>query len=306
MTASPAAGRTGVRAAMAAYLRHAAADELPRIAASLTFFLTLSFAPALIVVLALLGLVGVSPHAVARLLESAASVGPQWFVQFVDAALQSVLRTRENLALLLGGIVLALWTASSYVAAFMWAAGSVTGVRETRGFFARLPQRLGLSLVLLVFIAVAAMAAVLVDPAAAWLGRLLGLGDAAVHAWSILRYPCLLAIGVLWCAILFVAAPAPRRPGLASTVVGAGVGVVVMIAASAGFSVYLSHFASYERVYGLLGAAVAALVWAWLLNIGLLMGFEVTAALERRRGRGSGQAAPPVAVDPDGSGAGGL
>ena len=38
----------------------------------------------------------------------------------------------------------------------MWAAGNVTGVRDTRGFFARLPQRLGLSLVLLVFIDVAA------------------------------------------------------------------------------------------------------------------------------------------------------
>ena len=74
-----------------------------------------------------------------------------------------------------------------------------------------------------------------------------------------------------------------------------------MIAASAGFSVYLSHFASYERVYGLLGAAIAALVWAWLLNIGLLMGFEVTAALERRRSRAragcaAGRRGPTVAA----------
>ena len=287
MTTGPATGRRGARATVVAYVRHVTADDLPKIAASLTYFLTLSFAPALIVVLALLGLVGVSPSAIARLLESAASVGPQWFVQFVDAALESVLRSGDDLALLLVGIVLALWTASSYVAAFMWAAGNVTGVRDTRGFLARLPQRLGLSLVLLVFIDVAAAAAMLVDPAAAWLGRLLGLGAAAVHAWSMLRFPCLLAGGVLWCAILFSAVPAPRRPRLTHTLVGAGVGVAVMIAASAGFSVYLSHFASYQRVYGLLGAAIASLVWAWLLNIGLLMGFEVTAALERRRSRGS-------------------
>jgi len=177
-------------------------------------------------------------------------------VQFVDAALQSVLRTGDDLALLLVGIALALWTASSYVAAFMWAAGNVTGVRDTRGLPARLLQRLGLSLVLLVFIDVAAAAAMLVDPAAAWLGRLLGLGDAAVHVWSIMRFPCLLAVGVLWCAVLFSAAPAPRRPGLAHTLVGASVGVVVMIAASGGFQrLSLRTSASYERVYGLLGAS---------------------------------------------------
>ena len=162
MTAGPATGHREARGAVIAYLRHVTTDDLPKIAASLTYFLTLSFAPALIVVLALLGLVGVSPHAIARLLESAASVGPQWFVQFVDAALQSVLRTGDGLALLLVGIALALWTASSYVAAFMWAAGNVTGVRDTRGLPARLLQRLGLSLVLLVFIDVAAAAAMLV------------------------------------------------------------------------------------------------------------------------------------------------
>ena len=46
MTTGPATGRKGARAAVVAYLRHVTADDLPKIAASLTFFLTLSFAPA--------------------------------------------------------------------------------------------------------------------------------------------------------------------------------------------------------------------------------------------------------------------
>ncbi len=313
MTASPASGHEGAgpatrpkgaRAVAVAYLRHVTTDDLPRIAAALTYFLTLSVAPALIVVIALLGLVGLSPSGVARLLESAANVGPQWFVQFVDAALQSVLRTGDNLALLLVGLVLALWTVSGYIATFLWAAGNVTGVRDTRGFVARLPQRLGLSLVLLVVIDAALAAVVLVGPVAAWLGRLIGLGDAAVHTWSVLRLPFLLAVGVLWCAILFYAAPAPRRPGFVHTLIGAAVAVAVMIVASAGFSFYLSHFASYQRVYGLLGAAIASLVWAWLLNIGLLMGFEVTAALERGDRGHAREASPPGARAAAGGGDG--
>ena len=35
-------------------------------------------------------------------------------------------------------------------------------------------------------------------------------------------------------------------------------------------------------MYGTLGAAVAFLVWAWLLNLGVLLGAELDAALERR------------------------
>jgi membrane protein len=315
VTAAAGAGRRRAGAVVAALVGHLTADDLPKIAASLTYFLTLSFAPALIVVLAVLGLVGVSPDGVVRLLESVAKVGPQWFVQFVDAALQSVLQVHDSLLVLLVGIVLALWTASSYVNAFLWAAGNVTGVHDGRGFLARLPLRLGLALLLLGFLDVAAAAVVLAGPVAAWLGRLVGLGETAVQAWSVLRFPFLLAVGALWCAILFQAAPAPapRRRRFRHTLAGAGVAVVVMLAASVGFSFYLSRFAAYERVYGVLGAAVASLVWAWLLNIGLLVGFEVTASLQRSAddsaagaAGAAGTAAPaaPAAPAPSGRGPG--
>ena len=311
MTAAAGAGRRGAGAVVAALVGHLTADDLPKIAASLTYFLTLSFAPALIVVLAVLGLVGVSPDGVVRLLESVAKVGPQWFVQFVDAALQSVLQVHDSLLVLLVGIVLALWTASSYVNAFLWAAGNVTGVHDGRGFLARLPLRLGLALLLLGFLDVAAAAVVLVGPVAAWLGRLVGLGEP----------PCRPGLS---CAFRFCSrwgrcgAPScsrrRRRCGagaLRHTLAGAGVAVVVMLAASVGFSFYLSRFAAYERVYGVLGAAVASLVWAWLLNIGLLVGFEVTASLERSAadsaaggGGGGGHRRAAAAAAPSGRGPG--
>jgi membrane protein len=60
-------------------------------------------------------------------------------------------------------------------------------------------------------------------------------------------------------------------------------GAALWLAASAGFSFYLDNFASYNRVYGTLGAAVAFLVWAWLVNLALLVGVEVNRDLERRR-----------------------
>jgi membrane protein len=56
--------------------------------------------------------------------------------------------------------------------------------------------------------------------------------------------------------------------------------VIGWIIASIGFSFYLAHFGSYNEVYGTLGAAVAALVWAWILNIAVLAGVEVNRAFE--------------------------
>ena len=47
------------------------------------------------------------------------------------------------------------------------------------------------------------------------------------------------------------------------------VGSCLWVVASVGFSVYLDNFASYNRVYGTLGALVAFLVWAWLVNLAL-------------------------------------
>ena len=71
-------------------------------------------------------------------------------------------------------------------------------------------------------------------------------------------------------------------------------GLGLWLAASAGFSVYLDNFASYNRVYGTLGAAVAFLVWAWLVNLALLVGVEVNRDLERRR---AGAAGGPVSPE---------
>ena len=66
-------------------------------------------------------------------------------------------------------------------------------------------------------------------------------------------------------------------------------GAALWIAASAGFSFYLDNFASYNRVYGTLGAAVAFLVWAWLVNLALLVGVEVNRDVEQRRHGSAGR-----------------
>jgi membrane protein len=57
--------------------------------------------------------------------------------------------------------------------------------------------------------------------------------------------------------------------------------VLLWIAASAAFAVYVGNFSSYNTTYGSLGAVVVFLVWLWLSNLALLLGAVIDAELER-------------------------
>ncbi len=248
-------------------------------AAALTYYLVLAIFPALLIVAGLLGAVGLSPQSVAALLDAVAAVGPDWAVGFVQGTLSSVLSARGTSLALGAGVLLALWTASSYVSAFLWAAQQMEG-RQPRSFLRELPVRLGLALLLLLLLAACAAAIVVAGPFAKWLGDLLGLGDAVLTAWSWLKWPFLFGVALLVLLLLYRAA-AQHGTRWRSQIAGAAAGVVIVLVVSAGFSVYLSHFASYNKVYGALATGIAFLVWAWLVNAAVLLGFLAMATWEQ-------------------------
>ena len=263
-------------------VRTVLAHDLPKLAASLTYFTVLSLFPALLVVVALLGLVGLSPDALRSLLDALGDLGAHWAAEFMSGALDSVLQSHSS-GLVLGlGAALSLWTASAYVGAFMWAADGVYQVETRRPYWRGLPLRVALALLLLVLLTTAATVVALVGPFGAWVAQHTGIGSGGLDLWTWIKWPILIALGLLMFAALYWFAPSRRQPSLWRLLAGAAVGVGLWIAASAAFSVYLAHFASYNRVYGTLGAAVAFLVWVWVLNLALLVGVEVSRDLEQR------------------------
>jgi membrane protein len=255
------------------FAKAASAGGLTRMAAALTYYLVLAIFPALIIVAGLLSAVGLSPQNVNALLDAVAAVGPDWAVGLVQGALSSVLSGGGSIALG-SGVLLALWTASAYVAAFLWAAEQMEQ-RRPLSFLRQLLTRLGLALLLILLLAACATAIVVAGPFATWLGDLLGLGDPLLTAWSWLKWPILFAVALVMLLLLYHAA-SQSGTRCRRQLAGAAAGVVVVIVASAGFSVYLTHFASYSKVYGALATGIAFLVWAWLVNVGVLLGFLAT------------------------------
>ena len=288
------------RAAVAAAGGPIKEHDLPRHAAALTYYLVLALFPILIVVTALLGVIGLTPEALQALLDAVAQLGSPWAVEFVRGVLDSVLASSGTPLLLSVGVLMALWTASGYVAAFMWAAAGIGGERDTRRWFSGLAVRLGLALLLAVLLSLAATVVVLATPFAQWLGDLLGIDETAVQVWTTVDWPFFFLVAVAVFLLLYRAAPHSHRRRVLHDLIGACCGVTIWLIASAAFSFYLANFGSYDRVYGVLGTGIAFLVWAWILDLTLLGGLEVSVGLGtwRERPKAKGDAAVPPEPSP--------
>jgi membrane protein len=273
--------------------------ELTQLAAALTYYTVLSLLPALIVVVALLGMVGLSPDTVHSLLDTLGELGAPWAAQFVTDVLDSVLQSQNSGIVLTVSLVAALWAASAYVGSFMVASDRIYEITQRRPFWKSLPLRVALALALLVLLAATAAVIALVGPFGDWVGDVTGIGTGPLHLWTWVKWPLLIVLGLLLFTLLYKFTPSRRQPALWWLLPGAAAGVSLWLTASAGFSFYLDNFASYNRVYGTLGAAVAFLVWAWLVNLSLLVGVEVNRDVELRRAGSPARVASSGAESPE-------
>lgn len=267
---------------LARTVRETKRDNLTDLAAALTYYALLSIFPMLLAVVSVLGLIGDS--ATQPLIDNLGELAPGAARDIVTTAVENLERDQGPAGILLVvSVAVALWSASRYVAAFMRATNVVYEVDEGRPVWKKLPVRLGITIVEALALIVGTLAVVLTGDLARQVGDLIGLGSTAVTVWSIAKWPvAVVVVGILF-ALLYWAAPNVRHPGFRWLLPGALLAIVVWIAASVGFAVYVANFGSYNETYGTLGGVIAFLVWLWITNAAVLLGAELNAELERQR-----------------------
>jgi membrane protein len=257
-------------------------DNLTDWAAALTYYGVLAIFPALIVLVSVLGLIGQS--ATQPLIDNLGTVAPGPAREIFTNAIENLQGDQGAAGVLfVVGLLGALWSASGYVAAFMRASNAIYDMEEGRPVWKTLPVRVGLTLVLLLLLALSTIAVVLTGGLAEKVGDLIGLGDTAVTAWNIAKWPVLLVVVSFMFALLYWAAPNVKHPGFKWISPGGVLAVVGWLIASAAFAFYVANFGSYNKTYGALGGVVVFLVWLWISNIVILLGAEFNAELERGR-----------------------
>jgi membrane protein len=275
-------GGRGWWAALKRTVREFREDNLTDWAAALTYYGVLAIFPALIVLVSILQLVGES--ATQPLLDELGKVAPGPAKDIFTSAIKDLQGDQGAAGVLfIVGLLGALWSASGYVSAFMRASNAIYDMEEGRPIWKTLPVRVGLTLVLLVLLAVTTLAVVLTGGLAEQVGNLVGLGDTAVTVWNIAKWPVLLLVVSFMFALLYWAAPNVKQPGFRWVSPGGILAVVGWLIASAAFAFYVASFGSYNKTYGALGGVIVFLVWLWISNIMILLGAEFNAELERGR-----------------------
>jgi membrane protein len=165
----------------------------------------------------------------------------------------------------------------------MRASNSIYDMEEGRPVWKTLPTRVGLTLVLLVLLAISAIAVTLSGGLAKEVGGVLGLSDTAITVWNIAKWPVLLLIVSFMFALLYWAAPNVKHPKFRWISPGGVLAVIGWVIASLAFAFYVANFGSYNKTYGALAGPIVFLVWLWISNIMVLLGAEFNAELERGR-----------------------
>jgi len=269
-------------------------DECTDLAAALTYYAILSMFPALLAMIALLGIFGQGASTTDTLLDLVERIGQQDAVDQLRQPITQMTETNAAGFAFVLGLVGAVWSASGYVGAFGRAMNRIYEVDEGRPFWKLRPLNLVITVVTVVLAAVVLLGLVVTGPFARELGDTLGLGETTVTLWNIVKWPILLIVVVFVVAILYYATPNVKQPKFRWVSVGAGFAIVVWILASLGFGVYVANFGSYNETYGALGGVIILLLWLWLTNLALLLGAEVDAELERSRQLQAGIAAEEV------------
>ncbi|WP_061962114.1 YihY/virulence factor BrkB family protein [Demequina flava] len=272
-------------------VREFSKDEATDIAAALTYYAVLALFPALIALLAIIGLTGESEQTVDTMLQIVTDLGGSSVADTLEPIITQLANAPSAGLALVVSVVIALWSASGYTSAFGRAMNRMYGVREGRPVWKFRPVMLLVTAILVTLAALVLLGLVLTGPVVEAIGSVMGLGSTAVTVWEIAKWPVMLLVVVMMVAILYWATPNIKQPKFRWMSTGAGVALAVWILASAGFGFYVANFSSYEQTYGALAGAIVFLLWLWITNLALLFGAELDAELERGRELQAGIAA---------------
>jgi membrane protein len=257
-------------------------DELTDRAAALTYYGVLAIFPGLLVLVSILGLLG---HSTTQsLISNLGEITPGTVTSVLKTVINNAQKQQATASIAgILGLLLALWSASGYVAAFMRSSNRIYGLPEGRPIWRTAPVRVGVTLFTVVCLVAGAIIVVATGSLADKLGQALGIGSTGVTIWEIAKWPVLLLIFVVMLAVLYWAAPNVRHGGFRWISPGAVLAVVIWLIASGLFAIYVANFASYNKTYGSLAAVIVFLVWLWISNLAILLGVEFDAELDHER-----------------------
>lgn len=270
--------------ALKATLASFSENQTTDVAATLTYFTVQTIFPALLALVSILQLIGQSDKvmpAIFSMIEN--SMQDEQAVGMIKGIVEGFLDSPGAPIALIVGILVALWSASGYVAAFSRALNKVYRIEEGRNSIKLKILQFVITIVLVFTLVIALLALVLSGHIAGAVGRFIGLGDTAILVWNIVKWPILLAVLIAMVSVLYHFGPNLKRGKFHPLTAGSATAVIVALVSVAGYGFYLANFGNYNKTYGTFAGVIIALLLFWVTNIALLLGATLDAEIERTR-----------------------
>jgi membrane protein len=249
-------------------LREIKDDRIPFAAAGMAFYFFLAIFPALI---ALVGILGLAQVDAGGLVESIRTSLPGGSGEALAEAVDRANRPSDAASLVatIGGILLAVWSASSGMAGMQSGLNIAYDVEHDRRF---VMKRLVALLLLLATVLLGGVPS-----------PFFAFGDSTIL--TVVGWIATVVAVVILFSLYYYVAPNRDQPSWRWVSPGGILGAVIWIAVSIGFGIYVSTFNSYGKTYGPIGGVIVLILWLYLSSLAVLVGGELNAELERQADR---------------------
>jgi membrane protein len=277
-------------------VKESARDRITVISAGLAFHGFLALFPAIVALLGLFGLVGLSTHQLQSLIHGARVVLPAQMSQLLDQALRRPLSSRGSALELVVGVLVALWSAVEAMAVLQISLDVAYETEGDRGFVGRRTMALPLIGLTIAFGGAASVLLILGDPVRSLLPHTFALARQGLDAlWFVVRWGGATGLMMVLLSTYYTFGPKRARPRWEWVSPGSVAATLGWLVVSVGFSTYLDHFGRESRTYGAFAGVAAMLLWMFITGLAVLLGAELNRELERVAARRTEEAAasPP-------------
>lgn len=260
------------------FFQEIARESLLNKASSLAYNFLLAIFPGIIFLFTLIPYIPVSRFQ-EQLLSFMALVLPENAYLAIQTTLEDIV-TNQNRGLLSFGFLMAMLFSTNGVHSLMMAFNKSSLTTESRGWVRQRIVAVVLTFMMIVALSVGMIIITLSSAIFKYLQSNLAIADNFwVQTLFLTRWVIVIAIYFFTVSMVYKYGPSDSRKWKFLSP-GATLATILAVLTFLGFSYYINHFNTYNKLYGSIGTLIVIMIWLYLNSLILLIGFELNAAIQ--------------------------
>ncbi|HEY9534716.1 MAG TPA: YihY/virulence factor BrkB family protein [Mucilaginibacter sp.] len=274
----PGFGNLSIYAVTVSLVNEFLEDSLINKASALAYNFLLALFPGTLFLFTLIAYIPVDRFQ-EKLLELLHTILPTYAYLAFETTIEDIIK-HQNAGLLSLGFITALYFATNGVSNLMRAFNNSSLILEKRTWLKRRVIAMLLTIVITIALIVAIAIMIAGESVIGYLqAHIASNSHFWIHVLTVSRWVIIVTIFFVTISLLYRYGPSHKlkwpflSPG---SILATGLAILT----SMGFTYYINHFASYNKIYGSIGTVIVVMLWLFLNSAILLIGFELNASID--------------------------